>query len=50
MGFGPEAYTPLYKAGGMFITNELGDGCKIIDKVKYKVYKLKVKIKDWIGH
>jgi len=44
MGFGPEAYAPLYRAGGMFITNELGGGCRIIDKVKYKVYKLKVKI------
>jgi hypothetical protein len=24
MGFGPEAYKPLYLAGGMEITNELG--------------------------
>lgn len=50
MGFGPGAYGSLYDAGGMFITNELGGGCRIIGKVKYKAYKLKVKIKDWIGH
>ena len=44
MGFDPEAYTPLYIAGGMFITNELNGECRIINKIKYKIYKLKIKI------
>ena len=44
LGFGPEAYVPLYEAGGMNITNELdyNKGEIVVDIVK------KQKIDNWV--
>lgn len=46
LGFGPDAYVPLYHAGGMNITNELDydaieDIRKVIEEEKIDNYKLK---------